>query len=133
MSDQQNFDHLSDTEILELAGPYGPGIIGQELFDRAQKIRSRGDDGKLGPALTDPDFAAKQAAKRALEPKPEPTEPKGDAPPKVATWEGVTVSGLKLLAQQRQVSYTPQQGKKRDTLIAVLEAAGVKPPEPAPE
>jgi hypothetical protein len=132
MSDQ-NLDNLSDTEILELAGPYGPGIIGQELFDRAQKIRSRGDDGKLGPALTDPDFSAKQAAKRAAEPqaKSDAVPPKGDGEPKVATWDDITVSGLKMLAQQRQVSYTPAQGKTRASLIAVLEAAGVTPPPAA--
>jgi hypothetical protein len=129
MSTQDNFDHLSDTDILELAGPYGPGIIGQALFDRAQSIRSRGDDGKLGPALLDSDFAAKQAAKRAAAAPPtDPTAPP-PAPPAPGSWDDITVSGLKLLAQEHGVSYKPRVA--RAELLEALIAAGVTPP-PAP-
>lgn len=60
---------LSDAEVLELSGngTYGPGIIGQELFERATKIKAATNDGAFGPAITDPDFAAKQSAKRKAE------------------------------------------------------------------
>lgn len=123
---------LSDTEVLELAGPYGPAIIGQELFDRAQKIRARGDDGKLGPAILDSDFAEKQAAKKAAaapaEQTGDETAGSGGGNPKVPTWEGITLSGLKQLAMDKGVSYKPAQAKKKETLIALLEAAGVTPP-----
>jgi hypothetical protein len=119
---------LSDSQILELAGPYGPAIIGQELFDRAQKIRARGDDGKLGPAILDSDFAAKQAEKKAAEtPAPDPADEPAPKPTP-GTWEGITLSGLKQLAMDKGVSYKPAQAKRKETLIAVLEAAGVTPP-----
>lgn len=120
-----NYAHLSDADILTLAGPYGPALIGQELFDRAQAIKKRGDDGKLGPALMDPDYAAKQAAKKAAStPAPDPAAPAIAPPP--GTWEGITMSGLKMLAQQKQVSYRPKV--ERSELIALLEGAGVTPP-----
>jgi hypothetical protein len=50
---------LTTTEILELAGPYGPGMIGKELFDRAEEVRTTTSDGKYGPALLDPDYGLK--------------------------------------------------------------------------
>lgn len=125
-----NYDDLSDTEILELAGPYGPGIIGKELFDRAAAIRNRGDDGKLGPAITDPNFAAKQAAKRAAStPPPDPADAPATTAP-VGTWAGITLSGAKKLAQENGVSYKP--GVKLEALLKLLTTAGIAPP-PATE
>lgn len=47
---------LTDAEVLSLAGGFGPAIIGQALFERAQEIRQRTDNGRFGPALVDPDY-----------------------------------------------------------------------------
>lgn len=129
MTTQDNFDGLSDTEILELAGPYGPGLIGQALFDKAQSIRSRGDDGKLGPALLDSDFAAKQAAKKAANAPPADPNAPPPAPPVPGSWDDITVSGMKLLAQEHGVSYKSRVA--RAELLDALVAAGITPP-PAP-
>jgi hypothetical protein len=52
----RDYSKLSDTQILDLAGNLGPGIIGQELFDLASKIRTRTDNGRFGPALLDSDY-----------------------------------------------------------------------------
>lgn len=122
----KSLDQLSDSDILTLAGPYGPALIGQELFDRAQAIRKRGDDGKLGPALTDPHYAAKQAAAKTAAPVPAPDPAATKTPPVPGTWDGITLSGLKHLAMEKGVSYRPKV--ERAELLQALEAAGVTPP-----
>jgi hypothetical protein len=60
-------DQLTDAEVLELTnnGALGAGIVGKELAERAQRLKLTTNDGQFGPALTDPDYATKQAAKRA--------------------------------------------------------------------
>lgn len=52
-------NELTTEEVLSLAGPFGPGMIGQELFDRAETLRTTTDGGKYGPALLDPDYGLK--------------------------------------------------------------------------
>lgn len=52
----KTIDQLSDQEVLTLAGTAGPGMIGEELFARAEQVRTSTVDGKYGPALTDPDY-----------------------------------------------------------------------------
>lgn len=56
---------MTDAEILAAAGPYGPGVVGQDLFDAAQAIRARPGEGRFGPALLggtpDADAAVEQA------------------------------------------------------------------------
>jgi hypothetical protein len=47
---------LTVDEVLSLAGGAGPGLIGQELFARAEELRRTTSDGKYGPALIDPDY-----------------------------------------------------------------------------
>lgn len=57
---------LSDQEVLEQAGDYGPGIIGQELYERAQQIKRDNPQGQFGPALLgDGEDAKKKATPRA--------------------------------------------------------------------
>lgn len=137
------YEHLGDAEILTLAGGMGPALIGQELHDLAAAIRKETGGGVFGPAITDPDYAAKQKALREARERSsaehdddddeaadspedtpstddEPTADDGDA------WSQVSLSGAKMLAQQFNVSYVPRV--KRAQLIDQLIAAGVKPP-----
>ena len=44
-------EEMSDDEVLLEAGSLGPGMIGQELFDRAEWIRANNPGGTYGPAL----------------------------------------------------------------------------------
>lgn len=135
----EQLDKMSDAKILELAAGYGPGIIGQAHFDRAAALRTATDDGRLGPALVDPDYARKQAALRGQEVADEETDDEARDEERVALlaagsgdtsdpWTFVTLSGAKMLAQQHNVSYPPRV--KRDALVAALKDAGVAPPAP---
>jgi hypothetical protein len=138
-------DQLTDTEVLELTnnGALGAGIVGKELAERAQRLKVSTNDGQFGPALTDPNYATKQAAKRAAErdaegSAKEPTDSEGDETgagsgepgegDAVDPWTFVTLSGAKMLAQTAGISYRP--GVKRQALIEVLKTAGVIPPAP---
>lgn len=137
---------LTDAQVLVQSdnGRMGPGIIGKPLYDRAQEILKRTGGGVLGPAISDPDYAKKQAAARkATSPKapklavsaPSATVPDGDVDPANLSdprnpWTYVTLSGAKMLAQQSEVSYVPKI--KRADLIAELQKKGVTPP-PVPE
>lgn len=49
---QKTVADMTDDEVLTAAGPFGPGIIGKELFDRAESIRKNNPTGALGPAIT---------------------------------------------------------------------------------
>ncbi len=102
--DGRTIDELSETEVLELAGVHGPGVIGKELFDRAREIRSRTDGGKLGPALSNPDFGDKT----------------------VAAWEGVDRAAVAKLADKHEISYKAKTS--RTDLIKMLAARGVTAP-----
>lgn len=42
---------LSDDQVLELAGSFGPAIIGEHLHARAQTIQKDNPGGALGPAI----------------------------------------------------------------------------------
>lgn len=139
MYTEEQLDQMSDARVLELAGGLGPGIIGKAHFDRAAAIRAVSDDGKLGPAIIDPDYAKKQAAKRLAEKQTRDAEPDRIEEEESAIsqrsdaaagdpWAYVTLSGAKMLAQQHNVSYQPRV--KRDALIAALKHAGVEPPAP---
>lgn len=139
---------MSDAEVLEQAGGFGPAIIGKILYERAASVRLTTNDGEFGPALTDPDYGKKEAAKRAerragnqaaaeeqalLEGKlpDHDRRDEGEGDEEGATvdpWSFVTLSGAKMLAQHAGVSHKP--GVKRQALIAVLQKAGVTPPEP---
>jgi hypothetical protein len=129
---------LSDAEVLELAGPFGPSIIGKDLYERAQSIAKRGDDGKLGPAITDPDYAYKLPAKKKTAAKEsESTEETGSGDSENSTeetaggaWHHVSLSGLKIIAQNFGVSHKPRP--TRAELIELLTVAKVAPP-PVPE
>ncbi|MCU1350613.1 MAG: hypothetical protein JWO56_3643 [Acidobacteria bacterium] len=50
-------DEMSDDQVLAEARGYGPSIIGQELFDRAQRIARVNPGGVLGPAIIGTDNA----------------------------------------------------------------------------
>lgn len=130
---QDNYQNLSDNEILELAGPYGPALIGQELFDKAQEIRARTNDGKFGPAIMDPHYAEKQAALKASAKAVSGSSDSSDSGSTDDSdpWSSVTLSGAKQLAMDAGVSYAP--GTKKAVLIASLKAAGVNPPAAPPK
>lgn len=139
---------MSDAEVLEQAGGFGPAIIGKILYERAASVRLTTNDGEFGPALTDPDYGKKEAAKRAerragnqaaaeeralLEGKlpdhDRRDEGEGDEEGTTDTrdpWSATTLSGAKMLAQHAGVSHKP--GIKKQALIAQLKAAGVVPP-----
>jgi hypothetical protein len=124
---------LSESEVLARAAGFGPAIIGEALHRRAKEIRERSDNGRLGPAITDPDYAAKQEAKRTAgavevdsdDADGEKEEGSGDLKD---PWQWTTLSGAKQLAQTKGVSYAPRI--KRVDLIELLKAAGVEPPAP---
>jgi hypothetical protein len=126
---QDNYENLSDSEVLALAGVYGPALIGQELYDKACEIRSRTGDGKFGPAIMDPHYAEKQAAAKAasVPASSESDSPVDDSDP----WSTVTRSGAKQLAIDAGISYAPNI--KTADLIETLKVAGVQPPAPAPK
>lgn len=143
----KQLDTLSDTQILELAGTLGPGILGQAHYDRAEAIRKLTNEGQYGPALTDPNYAAKQAAKRAAEraaakaaaadalqqledlgPEDDAEAAAGSGEGALDAWDYVTLSGAKMLAQEHGVSYAPRV--KRDALVEALQLAGVQAPPP---
>lgn len=42
---------MTDDEVLAAVGPCGPGIVGQDLFDRAQRIAKRNPAGIYGPGI----------------------------------------------------------------------------------
>lgn len=64
----KKISEMSDSEVLEAAGNYGPAIIGKELFERAQKIQKENPDAKFGPAfIDDPAEARKLKKQRARE------------------------------------------------------------------
>lgn len=132
---QDNYKNLSDAEILELAGPYGPALIGQELYEKAQEIRAQTGDGKFGPAIMDSDYDKKQ---KALKKSAAATAKSGestadDSPPPDSSdpWSTVTLSGAKQLAMDAGVSYAP--GTKKAALIKALKTAGVTPPAAPPK
>lgn len=124
-----DIDRLSDTEVLAMAGTMGPGVIGQELYDRAARVREATDNGRFGPAILATSPPAKPLP-AALAPAVAVAAP--GAPPAAASvdedanWDALTKSGAKMLAQQHGVEYPPVSG--RPAIIGLLKAAGVKPP-----
>jgi hypothetical protein len=50
----------------------GPAIIGQEMYDAAQKVVKETDSGRMGPALlmNEEEFAVAEAAKKAPQDPP---------------------------------------------------------------
>lgn len=97
---------LSDEEVLEQAGNFGPGIIGQELYDRACEVRKRTSGGLFGPAIVGDKTAS------ALE---------ADA------WEDWTRA--EMLAFARDASTEIKGTATRAEIIAALAAAGLEPPK----
>lgn len=135
---------LSDAQVLKVTSnaAFGPGIVGKPLADRAAKIMRDTGGGIFGPAITDPDYAAKQAAKRTgvlptgnpipddLGPPPvvgegDPIDPTDLHDPR-NPWMYVTLGGAKQLAMAHSVSYVPKVQRK--ALIEQLQAANVVPP-----
>ena len=116
----KQLDDLSDGEVLELAGGFGPGIIGKELYDRAQQIQSTNPGGLYGPAVLDPDYAAKQEAK-----KNGPAVRIAD----FAKWDQMTRKQLASLCAEHEISH--KSGATKVELIELLDEAGVELPESA--
>lgn len=102
---------LTDGEVLELAGNFGPAIIGQELHDRAAEIQRTNPGGAFGPAILDPNYGKDvKAAVEASDPK----------------WDHLSRADVAALADVHQVSYKARAS--RTSLIELLTAAGVVPP-----
>lgn len=115
----KTLDQLSDAECLELSGNLGPGIIGQELFDRANKIRTTTDNGKFGPALLDPFYGRPADQVKAALDADEPE------------WDDLSRADAAALADTHNVSYRARA--TRAQIVAALIAVGVKPAVRNPE
>lgn len=94
---------LSDAQVLDLAGTLGPGIIGQELFDRAQEVRTATNDGKFGPALLDPDYGLN-----------------------ITPWDDFSRRDLLAIAREHQLPVASKA--TRDEIAKALTKARVAPP-----
>lgn len=109
-------EKLSDGEVLELAGSFGPGIIGQELYERAQAIQKSNPGGIFGPAILDPNYGKDvKAAVAAADP----------------TWDDLTRADVAALATEHGVSFKAKAS--RTSLIEALVEAGITPPPANPE
>jgi len=125
----KKLDELWDSEVLQLAGVYGPSIISQELYDRAQKIQKTNPGGVFGPAILKADYFQSQSPPTPS-PAPKPAEEEsadasGDDP-SGGPWHSYSIKDLQKIAQQEGVSHKPKAS--RDDLISALEEAGVQPP-----
>lgn len=134
-------NRLSDAEVLNKVGGLGPAIVGYDLYERAARVASRTDNGRLGPALTDPAWGAKEAARVAANRAARERRLRGETAALAVAeadedeedddrdpWSFVTLAGTKMLAQQHGVSYKP--GTKREQMIELLKSASVVPPKP---
>jgi hypothetical protein len=124
----KTLDELSDVEALALANGFGPSIISQELYDRAQEIQKKNPGGVYGPAILDPNHFPSSAPPAEA---PAGAESPAHLPANPATasddpWHSFSQKDLVKIAQQENVSH---KGKaSRDDIIAALEGAGVQPP-----
>jgi len=127
----KTIDQLTDQEVLQLANGFGPSIISQELYDRAQQIQKTNPGGAFGPAILKADFFPSQS------PPPSPAPSTTDTTDTTSTtgaqtssasdpWHSFSQKDLTKIAQQEGVSYKPKAS--RDDLISALDAAGVAPP-----
>ncbi len=103
-------ERLTDQQVLDRVGPLGPALVGQELYDRAQEIRKRTNDGVLGPAIVGS----------------APTPPAST--PDVAGWEGFQRNTLLKIARVHNLDV--KSNYTRDELEDALIAAGIEPPDP---
>lgn len=139
---------MTDEQVLKATGHgrFGPAIVGKYVAERSSQLIKNTGGGVFGPAIVDPEFARKQAAKRAAaeaEGSDAATDTgetdTGDGTEEITgdidsanlddprnPWHYITLSGAKMLAQTARVSHTPRV-KKAD-LIAMLQAAKVVPP-----
>lgn len=62
-----NYLDLTDAQVLDLAGPCGPGIIGQYLFERAEWVKVHNPLGAMGPDALDRKFEPSEKAMADLE------------------------------------------------------------------
>ena len=62
-----NFQDLSDQQVLDAVGHLGPGMVGRYLFERAEWIRARDAEGRLGPAMLDGHDGAYHPSEAACE------------------------------------------------------------------
>ena len=44
------YQEMADDQVLEYVGPFGPAVIGDYLFERAEWIRVHNPRGHLGPS-----------------------------------------------------------------------------------
>lgn len=74
---------MTDAEVMVATGhgKFGPGIVGKALAERSRKLVAASGGGIFGPAIMDPDYAKKQAAKRAAERGEDAPAPKPKAAP----------------------------------------------------
>lgn len=140
---------MTDAEVLLATGNgrFGAAIVGTHLAERSHRLVTVSGNGRFGPAIVDPDYAKKEAAKRAAlkaegssgssldndeadtadrniaeDNDIDPTDLNDPRNP----WTYVTLSGAKVLAMKHQVSHTARV--KKAELIGQLQAAKVIPP-----
>jgi len=132
---------LTDDQVLALAGPCGPSLIGAPLAERAAAVQKNRVVGTgveqliVGPALIDPNYNLRDKTAPAV-----PAAPTGAVTPPLGgvteatepadPWAHVSKSGMKELAKAKKVKVAPNASKA--VLQAALEAAGVAPP-PVPK
>lgn len=105
-------DGLSDSDILQRAGHLGPGIIGDELFERANEIRKRTVNGTLGPAIVG--RAGKPAVVKG-----------GDVD--ITPWENIPRNQCLKIA--REAGIACKSNWIHDEVAEALVRAGVAPPQ----
>jgi len=150
----KSLDQLSDQEVVQMAGNFGPSVISAELFARAQEINKTNPGGAFGPSVLNPNYfpsstpASQQpsavdpsqqsgqsgqsgsgasgsgASGSGAQPLP-PGQYEASANPS-DPWSAYSNKDLQKIAQQEGVSYKPKAS--RDDLIAALDNAGVQAP-----
>lgn len=139
---QAAVDTLSDDQVLTLAGPCGPTLIGKALAERAAEVRKNrvigtGVEGLIvGPAIADPDYHEKQLAAKARAARQGEQDPQAKANKQAVRqhedpWHHVSLSGLKALSKEHKLPVETGEGS-RARMVAALEAKKVAPP-PVPE
>lgn len=62
-----NYLDLTDEQVLAEVGNFGPGFVGQYLFERAEYLRVVALNNTLGPDARDREFVPSEAAMQDLE------------------------------------------------------------------
>lgn len=61
-----NYLDLTDAQVLDMVGVYGPGFIGAYLFERAEWVRQHNPNGAMGPDAVGKEYVPSEAAMQDL-------------------------------------------------------------------